>query len=316
MRWAASDGWFKRTEEWFSIPRAIRSIHDDLERWCQLHGKRGVVDGSRSWPDSRWHRVGDCSRRSVAALVAQGLARWVGDDLELLHYAHEWEEKYEAIVTRNRNNGRNGAEKQKAAKAAESQKRGDASGYPSGHPIGGATDGRTEDLDLDLGTDPPLDPSRSEPPTTPPNPPAGRGGGGGPVGFERGGPDPAGWVELVAAYPPAKHVPENDHAVRAQLAALELQPDEVATMLAELQTAKASDEWRREGGKYAKEMSRWVTALAQRVNSRRAVAAAEAARRDRERRDREALVLAQRNAPPPPPAEPWPDEPIARWKVS
>ncbi len=163
---------------------ASRGVWLSLNCYCADQENGGTIRACRAWTERQWSAVADATKAEVEAAIAQGMARWEGDDLEVNGYDKVGEAHYQVEREANRARANARWEKKRADDAAEAARMAgsretkppvmppvpkvDAAGIAAGTAGGGAA-----------GSPPVMpSPDQSRPVhAIPPTPPAGAGGG-------------------------------------------------------------------------------------------------------------------------------------------
>jgi hypothetical protein len=92
---------FARTATFKGADPASRGVWLSLHVYCGDQENGGTIRSCRTWTDRQWYAAIDATKPELEAAIAQGMARWEGDDLQLNSYDTIGEDAYK--VTRDLN---------------------------------------------------------------------------------------------------------------------------------------------------------------------------------------------------------------------
>jgi hypothetical protein len=99
---------YVRSVEFLNAPASARGAWVGLQAYCSERASGGMIVGAVAYTPSTWRALTGAGggRVAVDKMVAAGLARWSGNDLELTGYDHDYERAYRRHVDGARKGGR------------------------------------------------------------------------------------------------------------------------------------------------------------------------------------------------------------------
>jgi hypothetical protein len=102
VEWYSLDVVATTGPDWLAIDPALRGHWHALVAVCAQRENSGVLRGARAWSERNWDRLAGLTVPDLVALERENLVRWDGDDLAVIGYDMEREQRAQATRERQR----------------------------------------------------------------------------------------------------------------------------------------------------------------------------------------------------------------------